>query len=171
MVSRDYMIPCMIFMVAQCQALKLYWVVLGYILFYYHNLQPLYQNLVWKLFLRSEVKNSCHLKRSPELAHIPIASLRPNSDVSLSFLHLQSGIFSEVWSAVTHCFHSWFTNSLICSISLRAVLFLTGRLEGDDDLKCQEDFLRGHRGWTMLAPGHGLQSRFGRLWNFIYVFS
>lgn len=37
---------------------------------------------------------------------------------------------------------------MICSISLRTVLFLAGRLEGDDDLKHQEDFPRGHMGRT-----------------------
>ena len=117
------------------------------------------------------MKYSCHLKRSSELACIANACLGFNSDVSLSFLHLQSGRLSEVWWAVTHCFHCWFTNSLICSISLRAVLFLTGRLEGDDDLKCQEDFPRGHRGRTLWASGRSIQRRFWGSWSSINVFN
>lgn len=61
---------------------------------------------------------------------------------------------------LTHCFHSWCTTPLISRISLRALLFLTGRCEGDDDLKCQEDFPCGHRGQMLWASGQAQRADF-----------
>lgn len=83
---------------AQCQVQK-YTVIVGCIILYYYiiySLSLLKLSLEAISEVRIRIEQFLSLTRSPELAHLPHASLGPNSDMSLSSLHPQSGIFSEV---------------------------------------------------------------------------